>query len=155
MAGSFLTGHVRHKTRVVIFYDRMQRSLWKRWKGFSIKPSRPDPWPSIIIIVTSSITCHPGSQYWRYILLPRTSLSLPFPPLGLFVFRRPTEEAPLSCARRAPFSPYCVTWSCVLPTPGSRADQGHRRLTHWQRSLSGTFTALHCNPPPPPLQMHS
>lgn len=48
-------------------------------KDLGIKPSRPDLHPSVIIIPTSSITCHHGSQYWSSVLLPRTSLGLLIP----------------------------------------------------------------------------
>ena len=88
-------------------------------KELGIKPSRPDLHPSVIIILTSSITCHPGSQYWRYILLPRTSLSLLFPLQPFCVSASDPGSFPFLCTAQSLFH-YFITWSGVLPAPGSR-----------------------------------
>lgn len=83
-------------------------------KELGIKPSRPDLHPSVIIILTSSITCHPGSQYWSSVLLPRTSLGLLFPLQPFCISASDPGSFPFLWTAQS-FFHYFVTGSCVLP----------------------------------------
>lgn len=85
--------------------------------------------------------CHPGSQYWRYFLLPHTSLGL-FLPLQPFCVSAsdPGSFSFLSTAE-SPFH-YFITWSWTLKNTGVSASGAPRTAYLFTELDSSTFRLL-------------
>lgn len=67
--------------------------------------------------MTSSITCHPGSQYRRYFLLPHTSLGLLLPLQPFCVSASDPGSFPFLSTAESSFH-YFITWCWTLQNTG-------------------------------------